>query len=167
MVGEEQVAGRGTRRSRVRVATVDHADMRGLGTDSSCVRRGAACCLGSAVATCVAANNVVEGSPVTVAASRSRSGMGCVFGGWRASFPLVKTVLRWLFAFAPAQCEFDECGPGVTSRAMAHTKPHSSRAMATTILLCGTRRAARRLKREHRRVCAAQAMSVTALGKSA
>ena len=44
-------------------ATVDHADMRGLGTDSSRVRRGAACALGSAIATRVAANNVVEGSP--------------------------------------------------------------------------------------------------------
>src|SRR5689334_3817509 len=64
----------------------------------------------------------------------------------------------------PAHVEAD--GGGVTSRAMAHTNPESSRAMATTILLCGMCRALSRLKRAHRRSCAVQAMSVTALGSS-
>ena len=36
--------------------------------------------------------------------------------------------------------------------------------MATTILLCGTCRAASRLKRAHSRNCAVQAMPVTVLG---
>jgi hypothetical protein len=50
---------------------------------------------------------------------------------------------------------------GLTWRAMAHTKPESSRATATMTLFRGTRRAASRRKRLHKRSCAFQAMSQT------
>ncbi len=53
---------------------------------------------------------------------------------------------------------------GLTCCAMAHTKPASSRAIATTILLRLTPRAASRRKRAHSRTCAFQAMSSAALG---
>jgi hypothetical protein len=57
------------------------------------------------------------------------------------------------------------CQPEVcTSRPMAQTKPASSRATATTALVFITRRATRRLNFACKRNCAAQAMSVTALG---
>ena len=57
------------------------------------------------------------------------------------------------------------CQPEVwTSRPMAQTKPASSRATATTALFFMTRRASRRLNFAFSRNCAAQAMSVTALG---
>ena len=55
---------------------------------------------------------------------------------------------------------------GLTCCAIAHTKPASSRAIATTILLRLTRRAASRRKRAHSRPCAFQAMSSAALGTS-
>ena len=54
----------------------------------------------------------------------------------------------------------------LTSRAMAHTKPASSRAMAVTILFCGNHRAASRFQRAHRRNCAFQARSRNGLGNS-
>lgn len=54
----------------------------------------------------------------------------------------------------------------LTKRAIAQTKLHSSRAMATTILLRISFLAASLRNRAHRRTCAAHAMSVTSLGNS-
>jgi hypothetical protein len=55
---------------------------------------------------------------------------------------------------------------GFTCWPIAQTKPESSRAMATTILLRFTPRAARRRKRAHSRSCAFQARSVTLLASA-
>src|SRR5260221_9305264 len=59
------------------------------------------------------------------------------------------------FAMAPVQAA------GLVCRAIAQTKPESSRATATTTLLRGTRRVASLRKRAQRRSCALQAVSQT------
>src|SRR6185369_278924 len=83
----------------------------------------------------------------TAAAPRCLSGLGNALAVAPPFFPIDRLAVQ--------------AGTGPWARAMAQMKPTSSRAMATTILLCGSFLAASLRKRAHRRTCAAQAIART------